>query len=43
MCTVFAASNVHTLKVTQFPLSLALAFWLRTSEGDIPEASSKVK
>ena len=41
--TVFAASDVHTLKGTQLPLSLALAFWLKTREGEIPAASSKVK
>ena len=41
--TVFAASDVHTLKGIQLPLSLALAFWLKTREVDIPAASSKVK
>ena len=43
MYTVFSASDVHILKGTQLPLSLAVAFWLKTREGDIPAAMSKVK
>ena len=43
MCTAFAASDVQILKGTQFPLSLALVFWLRIRVADIPAASSKVK
>ena len=41
--TVLAASDVHTLEGIQLLLSLALAFWLKSREGDIPAESSKVK
>ena len=40
---IFATSNVQFFRRTQLPLSLALAFCLRTRVADMPAASSKVK